>query len=131
MHFNRNISFGEFYAAAGSSGTICISNSGGVTPSQNINLYGADTHPASVVVSTKSETPLDISIEVRAERLQGQNGNRLALSLNAPDKTFYTIMRGKPAEFDLGGCLEIVPEATSASGEYNGIISVDVFILNK
>jgi len=40
-------------------------------------------------------------------------------------------MRGKPAEIYLGGCLEIVPEATSVSGEFKGIISVDVFILNK
>lgn len=131
MHFNRNISFGEFYNSAGSSGTICISNSGGVIPSQNINLLGADAHPASVIVSTISETPLDIRIEVRAQRLQGQNGKRLGLSLNVPDKIFYTIMRGKPAEFTLGGCLEIVPEATSASGEFNGVISVDIFILNK
>jgi hypothetical protein len=131
VHFNKDISFGKFYVSNGSSGTICISNSGGINPSQNINLLGADDHPASVIITTKSKTPIDIKIEVRAERLQSQKGNRLALTLNTPDNTFYTIMRGKPAEIYLGGCLEIVPEATSVSGEFKGIISVDVFILNK
>lgn len=131
VHFNRDISFGKFYASEGSSGTICISNSGGVNPSQNINLLGADAHSAAVIVSTKSKTPLDIKIEVRAERLQSPKGNRLVLNLNAPDRTFYTIMQGKPAEIFLGGCLEIVQEAASVSGEFKGIISVDVFILNK
>lgn len=131
VHFNKDISFGEFYASSGSRGTICISNSGGINPSQDISLLGADSHPASVIVSTKSKTPLDIRIEVRAERLQSQKGNRLALKLNAPDNNFHTIMRGKPAEIHLGGCLEIVPEAASVSGDFKGIISVDVFILNK
>lgn len=131
VHFNRDISFGEFYTSEASSGTICIFNSGGVTFSQNINLLGADAHSASVIVSTKSKTPIDIKIEVRADRLQSQNGNRLALTLNTPDNTFYTIMLGKPAEIYLGGCLEIEPEATSVSGDFKGVISVDVFILNK
>lgn len=130
VHFNRNISFGEFYASEGSGGTICISNAGGINPSQNINLLGANVHPADITIATKSEIPVNIRIEVRAGRLQGRNGNRLALSLNTPDQTFFTIMRGKPAEISLGGCLQIGPEATSASGEYNGVISVDVFILN-
>jgi len=131
VHFNRDISFGKFYASKGFGGTICISNSGGINPSQNINLLGADAHPAAVMVSTTSETPLNIKIEVRAGSLQSQKGNRLALALNAPEKFFYTIMRGKPAAINLGGCLEIVPEATSISAEFKGAISVDVFILNK
>lgn len=130
VHFNRNISFGDFYASEGSNGSICISNSGGISPSQNITLLGADAHPALVTISTTSETPINIRIEVRAGRLLGGNGNRLAMALNAPDKNLYTIMRGKPAEISLGGCLKIVPEASSSSGDYNGVISVDVFIVN-
>lgn len=131
MHFNRNISFGEFYTLEASSGTICISNSGGVTSSENINLLGADAHQASATVSTKSEAPVYIRIEVWAERLQSQTGNPLTLTLNAPEQTFYTVTRGKPTEIELGGCLEITPGGTLASGDYNGVISIDVFILNK
>ena len=131
MHFNRNISFGEFYVSKGSGGTICISNAGVINPSQNINLLGANVHPALITIATKSETPLNIKIEVRAGDLKGGSGNRLGMILNAPDKTFFTIMRGKPAEISLGGCLQVAPEATSASGEYNGVISLDVLILNQ
>lgn len=131
VQFNRDISFGEFYASEGSSGNICISNSGEVLPTQNINLLNADAHPASVVVSTTSEIPIDIQIEARAQRLQSQEGRALVLTLNAPNKNFYTIVRGKPAIISLGGCLELPAGVASSAGHYNGSISVDVIILNE
>lgn len=131
VYFQKDLNFGKFYISGNVGGNIRIPNNGGIIPSPDVNLLSSEYQPAILVISTDSEEYIDIQIEASADRLKAQEGGNLRLRLNKPDKTYYSIKKGVPAEISLGGCLEIEPGGASTAGDHFGRISVNVIILNE
>jgi hypothetical protein len=75
-------------------------------------------------ISTKSQTLVNVRVEVIMGTLNNENG--YAISLDAKDSgiQFYKVQSGIPVTISIGGTLNITPENKNYQGNYQGSISI-------
>jgi hypothetical protein len=121
----QNLLFGDFYLSNGTdSGTVSISNTGEWSATGNIHQLRSNHQPAVFIISTESETPIHVKVEVITGTLSNENGNAISLDPEDSGIQFCKVQRGFPATISIGGSLEISPKNKNDQGDYQGSISI-------
>lgn len=125
------LTFGEFYFSGSSGGTIDVTASGDWVASGEVHQLHPTHQPALFTITTDSQTPVYIQVEIYSGNLQDQEGNKLRLIPEQPENYTFSIQQGKPLKLHIGGRLEIEPGAVSGGGNFSGDFSIRAILVNE
>lgn len=121
----QNLVFGDFYLSSGTdSGTVSVSNNGEWSSTGNIHQLLSNHQPAVFNISTKSQTPVHVRVDVTTGTLINANGYAISLDPKDSGIQFYKVQRGFPVTVSIGGSLKITPKNKNYQGDYQGSISI-------
>jgi hypothetical protein len=128
----QNLFFGDFYLSSGTdSGTVSLSNNGEWSATGNIHQLLSNHQPAIFSISTKSQTFVNVRVEVTTGNLSNENGNAISLDPKDSGIQFYKVKRGFPVTISIGGTLKITPTNKNYQGNYQGSISITGVIYSE
>lgn len=128
----QDLFFGDFYLSSGTdSGTVTLSNNGEWSSTGNIHQLRSNHQPAVFNISTESQTPINVGVEIMTGNLINPNGYAISLDPKDSGIQFYKVQRGFPVRITIGGSLKIIPKNEYYQGDYQGNISIRGTIYNE